>query len=40
MVDVGAKEETDRTAIAAGLVSMGSEAIEALKKQDLKNWFF
>ena len=36
MVDVGAKEETDRTAIAAGLVSMGSEAIEALKKQDLK----
>ena len=36
MVDVGAKEETDRTAIAAGLVSMGLEAIEALKKQDLK----
>tara|TARA_B100000929_G_scaffold179649_1_gene142287 strand:+ start:42 stop:527 length:486 start_codon:yes stop_codon:yes gene_type:complete len=36
MVDVGNKEDTKRSATASGKVSMSSETIEALKKQELQ----
>ena len=36
MVDVGYKEDTNRSATASGKVFMGVETIEALKKQELK----
>ncbi len=36
MVDVGNKEDTKRRATASGKVSMSSETIEALKKQELQ----
>ena len=36
MVDVGNKEDTKRRATALGKVSMSSETIEALKKQELQ----
>ena len=36
MVDVGSKEDTDRSATASGKVLMSIETIEALKKQELQ----
>ncbi len=36
MVDVGNKEDTKRRATASGKVSMSSETIDALKKQELQ----
>ena len=36
MVDVGNKEDSNRSATAAGKVFMSTETIEALKKQELK----
>ena len=36
MVDVGCKDDTNRSATASGKVFMGVETIEALKKQELK----
>ena len=36
MVDVGNKEDTNRSAVASGRVSMGVDTIEALKKQELQ----
>ena len=36
MVDVGNKEDTNRSATASGRVFMGPETIDALKKQELQ----
>ncbi len=36
MVDVGAKQETNRTAIAAGFVRLNAESVEIVRAQKLK----